>query len=84
MKTKPTTGNFACFIPAELQVEVQTAWGDVLQANRAGVPHGEGDYLVCGAGEDGQPDLSDVWVVNGAIFPDTYDMTNAVAADKAA
>ena len=84
LKTKPTTGNFACFIPAELQVEVQTAWGDVLQANRAGVPHGEGDYLVCGAGEDGQPDLSDVWVVNGAIFPDTYDMTNAVAADKAA
>ena len=56
----------------------------MLQANRAGVPHGEGDYLVCGAGEDGQPDLSDVWVVNGAIFPDTYDMTNAVAADKAA
>lgn len=84
LKTKPTTGNFACFVPAELQVEVQTSWGDVLQANRAGVPHGEGDYLVCAVGEDGQPDLTDVWVVNGAVFPSTYDMTNAETEPSAA
>ena len=84
LKTKPTTGNFACFVPAELQVEVQTSWGDVLQANRAGVPHGEGDYMVCAVGEDGQPDLTDVWVVNGAVFPSTYDMTNAETEPSAA
>ena len=84
LKTKPTTGNFASFVPAELQVEVQTSWGDVLQANRAGVPHGEGDYLVCAVGEDGQPDLTDVWVVNGAVFPSTYDMTNAETEPSAA
>ena len=56
---------------------VETAWGDVLTANRAEVPHGDGDYLVCTVDDEGQPNLSDVWVVNGEIFPDTYDMTNA-------
>lgn len=68
----PGTGNFACFVPKAIQVEVQTAWGDVLQANRDGVPHGDGDYLVCSAGKDGKPDLTDVWVVNGEIFAKTY------------
>ena len=71
-------------LKTKLQVEVQTSWGDVLQANRAGVPHGEGDYLVCAVGEDGQPDLTDVWVVNGAVFPSTYDMTNAETEPSAA
>ena len=80
LKTKaaPDT-NFAMKIPAGTFVSVNTAWGDVLHANAAGVPHGEGDYLVCRAGEDGKPDLSDVWVVNGTIFPDTYDMPTAPA-----
>jgi hypothetical protein len=68
--------NFARFIPADTVVEVHTAWGDVLYANRAGVPHGAGDYLVCSS-VNGVPDFSDVWVVNGATFPVTYDMTNA-------
>lgn len=77
LKTIPTTGNFACFVPASVKVSVNTAWGDVLHVNRDGVPHGEGDYLVCAAGEDGKPDLSDVWVVNGEIFENTYDMKNA-------
>lgn len=81
LRTKPTEGNFACFIPVDIQVEVQTAWGDVLQANRPEVPHGAGDYLVCRAGEDGQPDFSDVWVVNGETFPVTYNMENAKAAE---
>ena len=65
------------FIPVDTVVIVETAWGDVLTANNPLVVHGEGDYLVCRPAEDGSPDLSDVWVVNGATFPDTYDMTNA-------
>lgn len=77
LRTVPSTGNFACFVPAGIKVSVNTAWGDVLHVNRDGVPHGDGDYLVCAVGKDGKPDLSDVWVVNGKIFPSTYDMTNA-------
>lgn len=69
--------NLAMFIPVDTVVIVETAWGDVLTANNPLVVHGEGDYLVCRPAEDGSPDLSDVWVVNGATFPDTYDMTNA-------
>ncbi|MGN1306813.1 MAG: alpha/beta fold hydrolase [Faecousia sp.] len=71
------SSNFAMFIPIDTKVSVQTAWGDVLHANREGVPHGAGDYLVCRAGADGKPDLSDVWVVNGVLFQTTYDTTNA-------
>ncbi|SBV92702.1 exported hypothetical protein [uncultured Eubacteriales bacterium] len=70
-KASPDT-NFALYIPAGVAVEVETAWGDVLYANRSGVPHGAGDYLVC-ANKDGKPDLSDVWVVNGAVFGSNYD-----------
>ncbi len=77
-KAEPGT-NYACFVPADVQVIVETAWGDVLTANRPEVPHGEGDYLVCTVGEDGQPNLADVWVVNGAVFPNTYDMAEAQA-----
>ncbi len=77
LKTIPTTGNFACYVPANIKVVVNTAWGDVLHVNRAGVSHGAGDYLVCAVGEDGKPDLSDVWVVNGEQFVVNYDMTNA-------
>ena len=35
-------------------------------------------------GEDGQPDLTDVWVVNGAVFPSTYDMTNNAETEPSA
>lgn len=66
--------NFAMFVPAGISVEVETAWGDVLHTNQMNAPHGQGDYLVCNAGEDGKPDLSDVWVVNGMVFPSTYQM----------
>ena len=74
LKTIPEAGYFAYFIPAEYHVSVQTAWGDVLHANREGVEHGDGDYLICRAGENGQPDLSDTWIVNGAVFPNTYSL----------
>lgn len=75
-KASPNS-NFAMFVPAEISVEVETAWGDVLHTNLMNAPHGQGDYLVCNAGEDGKPDLSDVWVVNGMVFPTTYQMPTA-------
>ncbi len=63
--------NFAFHVPLNTIVEVQTAWGDILYANASDTNHGNGDYLVCPA-VDGKPDLSDVWVVNGAVFETTY------------
>lgn len=54
---------------------VATPWGEILYANRPGVPHGEGDFLVC-SDKCGSPNLNDMWVVNGCIFPATYDMTS--------
>ena len=64
--------NFAMFIPRENSVTVKTSWGCELHANLPDVPHGEGDYLVCKAGKDGSPDFSDIWIVNGVLFPNTY------------
>lgn len=52
---------------------VQTANGNVMYANRTGVKHGAGDFIVCGD-LNGQPNLSNVWVVNGCVFYTTYDM----------
>ena len=68
--------NFALLVPSDVVVRVETAWGDILYTNASAAPHGNGDYLVCN-NVGGSPDLSDVWVVNGAVFPSTYDMTNA-------
>ena len=65
--------NWALFVPKNQKLAVPTSWGDVLTANRSGVPHGMGDYLVCADGGN-MPNLSDMWVVNGEIFPATYDM----------
>lgn len=53
------------------RVEVATSWGEILKANRDGVPHGDGDFVVS-ANEDGKPNPNDRWVVNGMIFPATY------------
>lgn len=71
MYTKKGNINYAMHIPVNVQMQVSTAWGDVLIANRPGVPHGNGDFLVCGE-KNGRPDLSDVWVVNGKVFATTY------------
>ena len=77
LKTKGEEGtNFALRVPSDTVVRVETAWGDVLYTNASDAPHGDGDYLVCN-NVDGSADLSDVWVVNGEIFPKTYDMTYA-------
>ena len=72
-KAEPDT-NFACFVPADVRLTANTAWGDVLHVNDPSSEHGYGDYLVC-PNKDGAPDFSDVWVVNGAVFPNTYDVT---------
>lgn len=72
IKTKPDANQiWACKIPKNIQVDVNTSWGDVLKANRDGVMHGSGDYIVC-ADKDGKPNFNDTWVVNGKIFPNTY------------
>ena len=77
--TIPTTDTYyAMHVPNDITVTVETAWGDVLHTNLPNAQHGEGDYLVCTVGEDGEPDLSDVWVLNGLIFPDCYDTSNRI------
>lgn len=53
------------------QISVMTSWGEELKANRDGVPHGDGDYIVYSVKDD-KPDPEDRWVVNGEIFPRTY------------
>lgn len=52
---------------------VKTSWGDILLANRTGVKHDAGDFLIC-SDRFGSPNLDNVWVINGTIFPRTYDM----------
>ncbi len=75
---------YAMYVPLSVSVSVETAWGDVLHTNLPNAPHGEGDYLVCRTGEDGEPDLSDVWVVNGVVFPEYYSPTSGNAEIKPA
>lgn len=54
------------------QMQVATSWGEVLTANRDGVPHGEGDFIVS-ANKEGQPNPDDRWIVNGLVFNETYE-----------
>lgn len=68
----PTT-NWAFFVDKSKKVKVQTAWGDSLIANRSGIEHGFGDYLVC-TDVCGYPNMKDMWIVNGAVFSRTYNM----------
>lgn len=55
------------------QVEVATSWGEILTANRPGVPHGDGDWIVFANDGYGNPDENDSWIVNGEIFDATYE-----------
>lgn len=78
LKVKTQQGkefNYAMRIPVTHQVQVNTAWGDVLIANRPEVEHGKGDYIVCRE-TDGKPDLNDVWIVNGKVFETTYSLVH--------
>ena len=75
--TIPTTdAYYAMYVPIDITVTVVTARGAVLHSNLQNAPHGEGDYLVCTIREDGGPDLSDIWILNGLIFPECYDTSN--------
>ncbi len=65
----------AMHVPIDITVTVETACGDVLHTNLPNARHGEGDYLVCTVQEGGEPNLSDIWVLNGLIFPDRYDIS---------
>ena len=67
---------YAMHVPPDVSVTVETAWGDELHTNLPNAPHGNGDYLVCRIDEKGEPDLSDVWVLNGLVFPEYYDTDN--------
>jgi hypothetical protein len=65
-------------IPNDIIVTVESARGNVLHSNLPNAPHGEGDFLVCTIREDGEPDLSDIWILNGLIFLERYDTSNMV------
>ena len=67
---------YAMHVPNDISVTVETAQGNVLHSNLPNAPHGEGDFLVCTIREDGEPDLSDIWILNGLIFMDCYDTSN--------
>ena len=87
LKTKAEPEEYyAMHVPLTFSVTVETAWGDVLHTNLPNAPHGRGDYLVCRRGGDGEPDLSDVWILNGVLFPEYYDMedTDGLPAESAA
>lgn len=74
-KVRTIVGEDAKIVFAEMtteQVEVATSWGEILHANRPGIPHGLGDYIVY-ADQSGQPDKNDRRVVNGAVFVRTYE-----------
>ena len=70
----------AMYVPLDTTVSVETSWGTALHTNLPNAPHGRGDFLVCRVTEDGQPDLSDIWVVTGALFPVLYDLSRAPAS----
>lgn len=58
-------------VPKEIHsLPVRDIWGNVLIANRPGVKHGLGDFLV----SDGEQWIHVPRVVNGEVFPATYDL----------
>lgn len=66
------SGTMACFVPLSQKGQIRTSWA-VLNFNASGVEHGLGDFILCAVGANGQPNLQDRWVVNGAVFADTYN-----------
>ena len=67
---------YAMHVPKDIAVFVETAQGDMLHTNLPNAPHGEGDYLICTVGEDGGPNLLDIWDLNGLVFWDCYDTSH--------
>lgn len=76
--------NYALFLDIKkyTNVPIATSWGEVLYANRTGVKHADGDYLVCGMLPDGSPNFQDMWVVNGCIFAATYNLKNITVSAR--
>ena len=73
VKTVPDSSKaWACHIPISMKVQVQTSWGAVLSTNLPGVSHGKGDFIIA-QDAGGQPNLGDIYVVNGNIFATTYN-----------
>lgn len=75
--TKPNSiQKWACFMPIENVFQLSTNLG-LIWCNKPNleVEHHKGDFIVCND-KDGKPDSTDHWVVNGAVFVDTYDGTN--------
>ena len=70
IKTKSDAGNcWAFFLPKSIHnfpVRYYTA-------NMSGVNHGYGDFLLCDD-INGQPNLDRIRVINGVVFPKTYDL----------
>lgn len=68
--------NWAFHVPTDVvNLPVHTYYGDTMYANRQepGINHGNGDFLVC-TDAGGQPNMNNMWVVNGLVFESTYDM----------
>lgn len=65
--------NYCYKVPVNTPFEIITSWGTTLLGNREGVPHDTGDYIVCSV-LNGQPNLSDRWIVNGEVFKNTYKL----------
>lgn len=75
--------NFCFHVPLSVKnLPIQTSYGDKLLANRDGIQHGIGDFVVCTMNPDGTPNLSDCLVVNGLIFLDTYNKVNIKGLPK--
>lgn len=77
--------NYAMFLDINQfrNVPISTSWGERLFANRDGIEHGAGDFLVCGMNPDGSPNFNDMWVVNGKIFLSTYNLQGFNLSSKA-
>lgn len=62
-------------LPVNKREYVNFQVGDFI-ANKQGINHGEGDYIVCPEIADGTPDLRYAAVINGLLFPIIYSMTS--------
>ena len=71
-----TDAYYAMYVPLSISVSVETARGDILHSNLPNAPHGHGDYILCRADENGEPDLSDIWILNGVVFSKYYETDN--------
>lgn len=79
ISNEDATTNFAFKLPSDaIDFPVKTSWGDTLYANSTTSPHGKGDLIVCAIDENGQPNLNDIWIVNGLVFETTYDLSKYI------